>query len=75
MNLAPRVETAELSDADLDGVSGGQSVSAGFDAGAAVVLGHGSVGVGVYAEAGPLSVSAGLGGSVSHADAVGTTMV
>ncbi|MEV5046687.1 hypothetical protein AB0N20_19105 [Streptomyces griseoincarnatus] len=75
MNLAPRVETAELSDADLDGVAGGQSVPAGFDAGAAVVLGHGSVGVGVYAEAGPLSVSVGLGGSVSHADAVRTTMV
>ncbi|MEV5233984.1 hypothetical protein [Streptomyces sp. R02] len=75
MNLVPRVETAELSDADLDHVSGGQSVSAGLDAGAAVVLGHGSVGVGVYAEAGPLSVSAGLGGSVSHAGAVHTTMV
>lgn len=75
MNLAPRVETAELSDAELDGVAGGQSVSAGFDAGAAVVLGQGSVGVGVYAEAGPLSVSVGLGGSVSHADAVRTTMV
>ncbi|CAM5385094.1 putative protein OS=Streptomyces albaduncus OX=68172 GN=FHS32_000719 PE=4 SV=1 [Streptomyces griseoloalbus] len=75
MNLVPRVETAELSDADLDHVSGGQSVSAGLDAGVAVVLGYGSVGVGVYAEAGPLSVSAGLGGSVSHAGAVHTTMV
>ncbi len=47
----------------------------GLDAGAAVVLGHGSVGVGVCAEVGPLSVSAGLGGSVSHAGAVRTTMV
>ncbi|BFO14315.1 hypothetical protein SHKM778_07030 [Streptomyces sp. KM77-8] len=57
MTFAPQVETAELSDTDLDGISGGHSVSAGVDAGAdagvAVVLDHGSVGVGVYAEAGP----------------------
>ncbi|MGQ5224718.1 hypothetical protein ACW69C_28260 [Streptomyces sp. MN3] len=75
MNFVPQVETAEISDADLDNVSGGQSVSAGIDAGVAVVADHGSFSVGVYAEAGPLCVSAGLGGSVSHADAVRTTMV
>ncbi|MFI1421017.1 hypothetical protein ACH4VX_24180 [Streptomyces sp. NPDC020731] len=75
MNFVPQVETAEISDADLDSVSGGQSVSAGIDAGVAVVLDHGSVGVGVYAEAGPLCVSAGLGGSVGHAGAARTTML
>ncbi|MGW9397164.1 hypothetical protein [Streptomyces sp. NPDC055642] len=75
MTFAPQVETAEISDADLDDVSGGHSFSAGLDAGVAVVAGPGSVGVGVYAEVGPLSVSAGFGGSVGHADAVRTTMV
>ncbi|MFF6811653.1 hypothetical protein ACFZAG_17420 [Streptomyces sp. NPDC012403] len=75
MNFVPQVETAEISDADLGNVSGGQSVSAGIDAGVAVVADHGSVGVGVYAEAGPLSVSAGLGGSVAHEGAVRTTML
>ncbi|KOT45470.1 hypothetical protein ADK41_02845 [Streptomyces caelestis] len=75
MTFSPQVETAEISDADLDHVSGGQAVSAGIDAGAAVVLGHGSVGVGVYAEAGPLCVSAGIGGSVGHAGDVRTTML
>jgi hypothetical protein len=74
MTFSPQVETAEISDADLDNVSGGQSVSAGIDAGVAVVMGHGSVGVGVCAEVGPLSVSAGLGGSVG-AGAVRTTML
>ncbi|MFF5159848.1 hypothetical protein ACFY3N_27110 [Streptomyces sp. NPDC000348] len=75
MNFVPQVETAEISDADLDNISGGQSVSAGIDAGVAVVADHGSVGVGVYAEAGPLCVSAGLGASVSHAATAHTTMV
>ncbi|MFG2516498.1 hypothetical protein [Streptomyces sp. NPDC048584] len=75
MTFAPQVETAEISDSDLDGISGGHSVSAGIDAGVAVVLDHGSVGVGVYAEAGPLSVSAGLGASTGHAGAARTTML
>ncbi|MFI2378204.1 hypothetical protein ACH5AO_24565 [Streptomyces sp. NPDC018964] len=75
MNFVPQVETAEISDADLDNVSGGQSVSAGIDAGVAVVADHGSVGVGVYAEAGPLSVSVGLGAAVGHAGAARTTML
>ncbi|MFD7702000.1 hypothetical protein [Streptomyces caelestis] len=75
MTFSPQVETAEISDADLDHVSGGQAVCAGVDAGVAVVLDHGSVGVGVYAEAGPLSVSAGIGGSVGHAGDVRTTML
>ncbi|CAL9474706.1 hypothetical protein [Streptomyces sp. Tu 3180] len=75
MTFAPQVETAEISDADLDDISGGQSVSAGIDAGVAVVADHGSVGVGVYAEAGPLCVSAGFGGSVTHEAAARTTMV
>lgn len=79
MTFAPQVETAELSDTDLDGISGGHSVSAGVDAGAdagvAVVLDHGSVGVGVYAEAGPLSVSAGLGASTGSSGAARTMML
>ncbi|MFF7859257.1 hypothetical protein [Streptomyces sp. NPDC007904] len=75
MNFASQIETAEISEADLDKVSGGQAVSAGIDAGVAVVAGHGSVGVGVYAEAGPLCVSAGIGGSVDHAGDVRTTML
>lgn len=72
MNFVPQVETAEISDADLDNVSGGHAVSA--DAGVAVVADQGSVGVGAYAEAGPLSVSTGLGGSVAYEGAVRATM-
>ncbi|MGC0375643.1 hypothetical protein [Streptomyces sp. SAI-229] len=75
MNFVPQVETAEISDADLDNVSGGQSVSAGVDAGVAVVADHGSFGVGVYAEVGPLCVSAGLGASVAHEATARTTML
>ncbi|MFC8389361.1 MULTISPECIES: hypothetical protein [unclassified Streptomyces] len=75
MTFAPQVETAEISDAELDDVSGGQAVSASLDAGVAVVADHDSFGVGVYAEAGPFSVSAGLGGSVAHEGAVRTTML
>lgn len=74
MTFAPQVETAEISDADLDGIAGGHSVSAGVDAGVAAIADHGSVGVGLYAESGPLSVSTGLGGSVAHEGAVRTTM-
>ncbi|GHH89554.1 hypothetical protein [Streptomyces capillispiralis] len=65
MNFASQVETAEISDADLDAVSGGQSVSAGLDAAVAVTTAGGSAGVGAYAEVGPLSVCAGVGGSVT----------
>ncbi|MFI8087865.1 hypothetical protein ACIF9R_06030 [Streptomyces sp. NPDC086080] len=64
-----------ISDADLDNVAGGHSVSFGIDAGAAVVADHGSFSVSVYVEADPFSVSAGLGGSVAHAGAVRTGML
>ncbi|MGC9499682.1 hypothetical protein [Streptomyces sp. WG7] len=62
MNLVPQVETAEISDADLDQVSGGQI---GIDAGAAVITVGGTAGAGLYAEAGPLAVNGGLGASVT----------
>ncbi|GAA2560449.1 MULTISPECIES: hypothetical protein [Streptomyces] len=62
MNLVPQVETAEISDADLDNVSGGQAGTVGLDASVAVTA---TGGVGLYAEAGPVGVSAGLGGSVT----------
>ncbi|MGW7281627.1 hypothetical protein ACWGIV_25675 [Streptomyces sp. NPDC054844] len=77
MNLVPQVETAEISDADLDQVSGG---NIGIDAGAAVITAGGSVGAGLYAEAGPFAVSAGLGASTALGDTAAqghahTTMV
>ncbi|MBC9726121.1 hypothetical protein [Streptomyces sp. TRM68367] len=50
MNIARQVETAELSDAALDSVSGGQ-------AGVPALGGGGSAGL--YIEAGPLTVSGG----------------
>ncbi|MFJ8715077.1 hypothetical protein ACIRD9_18120 [Streptomyces violaceus] len=56
MNLAPQVETAELSDTDLDTVSGGQAGGSPAGVGAAA---------GLYAEVGPLSVAAGLGAGAS----------
>ncbi|MGC9379703.1 hypothetical protein [Streptomyces sp. MH13] len=62
MNLVPQVETAEISDADLDQVSGGQI---GIDAGAAVVTVGGAAGAGLYAEAGPFAVNGALGASVT----------
>ncbi|GAA3164431.1 MULTISPECIES: hypothetical protein [Streptomyces] len=65
MNFASQVETAEISDADLDNVSGGHAIAAGVDAAVAVTTAGGSAGVGAYAEVGPLSVCAGLGGSVT----------
>ncbi|GGP97952.1 hypothetical protein ACFFKE_03145 [Streptomyces mutabilis] len=58
MNFVPQVETAEISDADLDQVSGG---NIGVDAGAAVMTAGGNFGAGLYAEVGPLSVGTGLG--------------
>ncbi|MFG3151095.1 hypothetical protein ACGF7W_03505 [Streptomyces sp. NPDC048219] len=61
MNLVPQVDTAALSDTDLDQVSGGLAVST------AVITSGASVGAGLYAEAGPLSVCAGLGASAGHA--------
>ncbi|WP_217164059.1 hypothetical protein [Streptomyces sp. AC512_CC834] len=60
MNLVPQVETAELSDADLDQVSGGH---VGLNAGAAVIAADGAVGAGLYVESGPFAVSAGFGAS------------
>lgn len=62
MNLAPQVETAELSDTDLEFVSGGQA-----GAGAAVNLGiHAEPGaLGMHVEAGNFGITAGLGASAS----------
>ncbi|MFE2051393.1 hypothetical protein [Streptomyces sp. NPDC059459] len=63
MNLVPQVDTADISDADLDQVSGGTlAVST------ALVTGGGSAGAGLYAEAGPFAVSAGLGAAAPLAD-------
>ncbi|MFE0724514.1 hypothetical protein [Streptomyces rochei] len=67
MNLVPQVETAEISDADLDQVSGGGIV--GIDAGAAVISAGGAVGAGFHAEAGPFSLTAGLGASAAFGGA------
>jgi hypothetical protein len=77
MNFVPQVETAEISDADLDQVSGGNF---GVDAGAAVITAGGSFGAGLYAEVGPLSVSTGLGAEAALGGAAAqgqarTTMV
>lgn len=62
MHLAPHIHTAELSDADLDAVAGGQA-----GAGAAFELGvHAAPGaLGVHVEAGNLGITAGMGASVS----------
>ncbi|MET8567072.1 hypothetical protein [Streptomyces sp. NPDC004783] len=62
MNHVPQVETAEISDADLDQVSGGH---VGIDAGATVVTPAGAVAAGLHAEAGPGAVCAGLGASAA----------
>ncbi|PWI11219.1 hypothetical protein DIZ27_07465 [Streptomyces sp. NWU339] len=64
MNLVPQVATAEISDADLDSVSGGQAgVGPAANPGLGVHAGAG--GLGVHAEAGNIGVTAGLGASVS----------
>ncbi|MFE9708263.1 hypothetical protein [Streptomyces sp. NPDC005930] len=55
MNTAPQVETAEISDAALDQVSGGLAVST------ALIAGDGALGAGLYAEAGAFSLTTGLG--------------
>ena len=62
MNLAPQVDTADISDADLDLVSGGQA-----GGGAALGLGaHAEAGaVGVHVEGGNLALTAGVCASVS----------
>ncbi|MBT3163957.1 hypothetical protein HTV80_12645 [Streptomyces sp. Vc74B-19] len=62
MNLAPRVDTAELSDADLDLVSGGQAGGgAGLDLGVHAEAGA----LGVHVEAGNIGLTAGVGVSLS----------
>ncbi|WP_149551827.1 hypothetical protein [Streptomyces marokkonensis] len=65
MNLVPQVDTAELSDADLDQVSGGLAGGVDVAAGLAVTASAGAAGAGLHVEAGPLSVCAGLGASVT----------
>ncbi|GAB2876847.1 hypothetical protein GCM10027074_51170 [Streptomyces deserti] len=62
MNLVPNVETTEISDADLDSISGGQAGggAVGIDAGAAAAAG-------LYVEAGALCVGGGVGAAVSPA--------
>ncbi|MEU3895616.1 hypothetical protein [Streptomyces sp. NPDC045251] len=66
MNFVPQVETAEISDADLDQVAGG---TVGIDAGAAVITAGGALGTGFHAEVGPFSVTAGLGASAAFGGA------
>ncbi|EFE67798.1 predicted protein [Streptomyces viridosporus ATCC 14672] len=63
MNTTPQVDTTELSDADLELVSGGQAggPAAGLDLG--VHAGAGALGV--HGEAGNLAVTAGGGASLS----------
>ncbi|KES07995.1 hypothetical protein BU52_06080 [Streptomyces toyocaensis] len=63
MNFVPQVATAEISDADLDQVSGG--LAGGVEAGLAVPASAGAAGAGLHVEAGPLSLCAGLGASVT----------
>ncbi|PPS90244.1 hypothetical protein [Streptomyces sp. MH60] len=57
MNTVPRVDTAEISDAALDQVSGGLAIST------ALIAGDGALGAGLYAEAGAFSLTTGLGAS------------
>ncbi|MFI1757048.1 hypothetical protein [Streptomyces sp. NPDC020571] len=59
MNTVPRVDTAEISDADLDQVSGG----IGLTASTALFAGDGALGAGFHAESGPFAVTTGLGAS------------
>ena len=64
MNSVPQAETAELSDTDLEQVSGG-SVAIG----AALIASDGRFGAGLHAEAGHLALTTGLGASAIHGDA------
>ncbi|KPC72143.1 hypothetical protein ADL35_32245 [Streptomyces sp. NRRL WC-3753] len=57
MNTVPQVETAEISDADLDQVSGG----IGLTASTALVAGDGAYAAGLHAESGAFSLTGGLG--------------
>ncbi|MER6747292.1 MULTISPECIES: hypothetical protein [Streptomyces] len=80
MNFVPQVETVEISDADLDQVSGGLHGGVDAAAGLAVTTAGGSAAAALHAEVGPLSVCAGLGASVTPGAAVAnghahTTMV
>ncbi|MFJ8809770.1 hypothetical protein [Streptomyces sp. NPDC102490] len=65
MNTVPQVETAEISDAHLDRVSGG----IGLTASTALFAGDSALGAGLHAESGPFAVTAGLGASASFGGA------
>ncbi|MFD5965521.1 hypothetical protein ACFW5W_28060 [Streptomyces sp. NPDC058783] len=76
MNTVPQVATAELSDTDLDQVSGG----IGLTASAALVAGDGALAAGLHAESGPFALTGGLGvsapfGGASAQGEAHTTMV
>jgi hypothetical protein len=58
MNFAPQMETAEMSDADLDNVAGGQA------GGSLAGVGGGGA-AGLYVEVGNIGIGAGVGASVS----------
>ncbi|MCC9152560.1 hypothetical protein LZP81_26885 [Streptomyces parvulus] len=64
MNHVPQTETAHLSDADLDHVSGGT-----IALGAALLTSDGGFGAGVHAEAGCIGLTTGVGASAIHGDA------
>ncbi|GAB2721487.1 hypothetical protein [Streptomyces bullii] len=61
MNLVPQVHTTEISDADLDGIAGGQA------GGAVAANAAGAGAAGLYVEAGPLCAGAGVGLAASPA--------
>ncbi|CAL9433658.1 MULTISPECIES: hypothetical protein [unclassified Streptomyces] len=76
MKTVPQVETAEISDADLDQVSGG----IGLTASTALFAGDGALGAGLHAESGPFAFTGGIGASAPFGGAaaqgqVHTTMV
>jgi hypothetical protein len=56
MNLTPHIETAEMSEAALNDISGGQAGGSPAGVGTAA---------GLYVEAGPLGIGGGIGASVS----------
>ncbi|MDN0193600.1 hypothetical protein [Streptomyces sp. S.PNR 29] len=56
MNLAPQVHTAQISDADLDDIAGGQAGASPAGLGTAA---------GFYVEAGPVGIGGGVGAGVS----------
>ncbi|MFC8067775.1 hypothetical protein [Streptomyces sp. NPDC057293] len=64
MNLVPQAETAELSDTDLDQVSGGN-----IAIGAALIAADGQLGAGLHAESGCIGLTTGVGASAIHGDA------